>query len=118
MNLDSNTLIWLIPVALFAAFYVFNRLSQVSPDEAKRLVKEEGARLVDVRSEAEYGGGHLPGSINLPLQQLDGKASKLGAKDKPVVVYCLSGTRSALARAKLKGLGFTRVFDLGPMSRW
>jgi rhodanese-related sulfurtransferase len=44
--------------------------------------------------------------------------TKLGAKDKPVVLYCASGTRSSMARSVLKGQGFTQVFNLGAMSRW
>ena len=113
-----NTLMWIAPAVVIGLFFLYQRLNQVSPDEVRRLVKEEGGRLVDVRSQQEYGSGHLPGSINVPLQQLDQRLSTLGAKDKPLIVYCRSGSRSALARAKLKGYGFTRVFDLGPMSRW
>lgn len=115
MNPDLWT--WLIPVLLIAAFLAFKRLSQVSPDEARRLVKE-GARLIDVRTRAEYDSGHLPGSINVPVSELASKLDALGPKDEAKVIYCASGARSAVARSVLKGRGFTRVFNLGAMSRW
>ncbi|MBK7861609.1 MAG: rhodanese-like domain-containing protein [Archangiaceae bacterium] len=114
--MSSQTLQWLIPVALVALFLLFKRLTQVSPDEARRLVKE-GARLIDVRSAAEFASGHLPGAINVPVQELSARLDKLGPKDEPKVVYCASGTRSAVARSMLKGHGFARVFNLGAMSR-
>lgn len=109
--------IWLVPLLFIAAFLSFKLLTQVSPDEARRLVKE-GARLVDVRSRAEYASGHLPGSINVPVDELASKLEALGPKEQPKVLYCASGTRSAMARSMLKGHGFTQVFNLGAMSRW
>lgn len=115
MNADMWT--WLIPLALIAAWLVFKRLTQVSPDRARALVKE-GARLIDVRSPGEYAGGHLPGSINVPVGELSARTRELGAKDQPKVLYCASGARSAVARSVLKGQGFTQVFNLGAMSRW
>ena len=71
-----------------------------------------------MRSPGEFSSGHLPGAINVPLQDLGAQVKKLGEKDKPVVLYCASGTRSAMARATLKGMGFTQVFNLGSMRRW
>jgi rhodanese-related sulfurtransferase len=112
-----SNLTWAVPLALVVGFLLFKRLTQVSSEAARRLVKE-GATLVDVRSPQEFGGGHLPGSINLPVHELLKRSAKLGAKDSPVVVYCASGTRSAMARSMLKGAGFTQVFNLGAMSRW
>jgi rhodanese-related sulfurtransferase len=79
---------------------------------------KDGAKLVDVRSAMEFSSGHIPGAINVPLQELGAQVKKLGEKDKPVVLYCASGTRSAMARSTLKGLGFTQVHNLGAMSRW
>ncbi|MBK7859874.1 MAG: rhodanese-like domain-containing protein [Archangiaceae bacterium] len=78
----------------------------------------EGAKLVDVRSSAEFATGHLPGAINVPVQELASRLSALGSKDQVKLLYCASGTRSAMARSMLKRHGFTRVFNLGAMSRW
>lgn len=115
--MDSSVMQWALPVGLIVAFLVFKRLGQVSSADARRMV-QEGAKLVDVRSPGEFSSGHLPGAINVPLQELSSHVKKLGEKDKPVVLYCASGTRSAMAKSTLKGLGFTQVHNLGSMGRW
>lgn len=89
----------------------------VSRDDARSLV-ESGARLVDVRSPAEYKAGHLPGAINVPVESLERQLDALGPQDAPIVVYCASGARSAHAKRVLAAKGFTNVRNLGPMSAW
>jgi rhodanese-related sulfurtransferase len=76
-----------------------------------------GATLLDVRTTGEFGGGHLPGARNIPLQVLGSSLKQVGKKGDKVVVYCQSGGRSAQARAMLEAKGFL-VTDLGPMSAW
>lgn len=108
---------WGIFAAVIVAFIVFKRLGQISPGKARELVRQ-GAKLVDVRSAAEFSSGHIPGAVNIPVSELGARGASLGAKDAPVVVYCASGTRSALARSVLKGQGFAQVFNLGSIARW
>lgn len=108
---------WLMFGGVFVAFLIFKRAGQISPERARQLVKD-GATLIDVRSPAEFASGHLPGAINAPVSELSAHVKKLGVKGQPVIVYCASGTRSAMARSMLKGQGFTQVFNLGAMSRW
>lgn len=115
--MDTSWMNVAVPVALVGGFLVYKQLTQLKPAEARRLVKE-GATLVDVRSAAEFANGHIPGAVNVPLQEIGAKVKKLGPKDKAVVLYCASGTRSSMARSLLKNLGFTQVFNLGAMSRW
>ena len=73
---------------------------------------KEGAQLVDVRSVAEFAGGNVAGSVNIPLDEITLRATELDPQ-KWVVVFCASGTRSALARRKLKSLGFGKVANAG-----
>ncbi len=115
--MNSDYFPWLVLGGVFAAFLIFKRAGQISSERARQLVKD-GATLVDVRSPAEFAAGHLPGALNAPVGELAAHVKKLGAKDQPVVVYCASGTRSAMARSMLKGQGFAQVFNLGAMSRW
>jgi rhodanese-related sulfurtransferase len=75
-------------------------------------LKREGAQLVDVRTAGEYAGGHVPGTLNIPLQELDARAKELD-QERWVVVACASGTRSAFAARKLKALGFQKVMNAG-----
>lgn len=80
----------------------------------KKLV-QDGAQIVDVRTKAEYEGGHIKGSVNIPLQSLGSNLSKI-KKDKPVITCCASGMRSASAKSVLKKHGFTNVQNGGGWS--
>ena len=77
-----------------------------------------GAVLLDVRTPQEYREGHIPGSVNVPLQTLDKKGPGTDNKDVPLFVYCLSGGRSRQAASLLKGMGYTRVTNLGGISAY
>ncbi len=88
---------------------------RVDGAEARRLVAE-GAFLLDVRSPGEFGAGHIEGAANIPISELDARLSEVPT-DTPVVVYCLSGGRSASAARTLEAAG-RRVYDLGAMSAW
>ena len=73
----------------------------------------EGAVLLDVRTPEEYAEGHIPGSVNVPLQSIDKVASALADKTKTVFVYCRSGARSSQAVAFMKQMGYTEVHNIG-----
>jgi phage shock protein E len=73
---------------------------------------ERGAQIVDVRSKGEFVGGHIPMSINIPLDQLQSGLSKLD-KNKPVIACCASGMRSASAVPIIKAKGFAEVVNGG-----
>jgi phage shock protein E len=91
--------------------------ADVSGAEARRLVAS-GARLVDVRTPAEFAEGHLEGAVNIPLDELERRLAEVGPRDRPVVLYCRSGRRSAIARKTLERAGWKSVRDLGPISAW
>ena len=78
---------------------------------------KEGGIIIDVRSKAEFAGGHIKGSKNLPLQTLNANLNKLKDKDRPVITCCASGMRSASAKSVLKSNGFTNVYNGGSWSR-
>lgn len=88
--------------------------------EALRDELEQGARLVllDVREPDEHAEARLPGSLLIPLGELDRRLDELDPQSD-LVVYCRSGARSALACAWLRRAGFTRVRNLtGGILRW
>lgn len=64
-----------------------------------------GAVIVDVRTKAEYSNGAIPGSRNIPLQQIAIKTSVLKKLNKPIIACCASGMRSGSAAAMLKRSG-------------
>lgn len=110
-----------IAFALFVLAFIALQLSKfmgkADPAAVHKLV-EGGALLVDVRSPAEFAGGHLDGAKSIPVGELEARISELGAKDRDIVVYCASGARSGSAKRALESAGFTSVHDLGAMSRW
>ncbi|CAG0926163.1 unnamed protein product, partial [Notodromas monacha] len=71
----------------------------------KQLIAE-GAQIIDVRSPSEYKGGHIKGSINIPLPELSAKIGQI-KKDKAVITCCASGMRSGSAKSMLQDKGYT-----------
>lgn len=111
-----NWLPWVLLVLVVAAF-LWVRGGNVGSDEARRLVSE-GALLLDVRSVGEFEAGHLDGAMNVPLPQLETRSTELTPRERPIVVYCQSGVRSAQALRVLTRQGFQRVYNLGGLSNW
>jgi rhodanese-related sulfurtransferase len=77
-----------------------------------------GAVLLDVRSPQEYREGHIPGSQNVPLQQLDKVEEVTENKDTVLYVYCRSGARSRQAVSLLKHMGYTNVHNIGGIAAY
>lgn len=102
---------YLLP-GLLIAYVAWRVLSAVLVRRRLPALLKEGAQVVDVRSAAEYFAGHAPGSVNIPLQDIEQGARDLDPA-KWVVVCCASGTRSALAGRRLRRMGFTRVLNAG-----
>jgi rhodanese-related sulfurtransferase len=61
--------------------------------------------IVDVRTPAEFMGGHVAGSINIPLQEIQARIEEIKALPQPIILCCASGNRSGQATAFLKSLG-------------
>lgn len=92
--------------------------SAAAEGEARALV-QQGALLLDVRTPGEFASGHVPGAVNVPVQELEQKWASLKVPaDRPVVVYCRSGARSARAKSMLESYGVKKVVDVGPMPDW
>jgi phage shock protein E len=103
-------------VLLFVVFWLWKR-PDVSSAEAHRLV-EGGARLIDVRSPGEFAGGHIDGARNIPVGDIGSHTRELEPRDQPIILYCASGTRSAMAKRTLRAAGFTKVYNLGSLANW
>lgn len=93
---------------------------EVSVPDAKKLLDEnKDILLLDVRSPEEYAEIHIPASTLLPLNQVENGISKYAPnKDKPILVYCLSGARADSACKTLAALGYTNVATMGGIRSW
>ena len=72
-----------------------------------------GAVLLDVRTKDEYKSGHVPGSKNIAVGEIEKAASVISDKATPLFVHCLSGARSGRAVSVLKNMGYTNVKNIG-----
>ncbi|TAF08028.1 MAG: rhodanese-like domain-containing protein [Nostocales cyanobacterium] len=94
-------------------YYTVGKVAQL-----KQLLKQDDVFLVDVREPAEYALGHIGNAINIPLRTLVENLDKI-PKKQPVVVYCSSGYRSAMAVMSLHLLGYDNVRGFPPsMNGW
>ena len=96
-------------------------IREIDLDDARALLGH--ARVLDVREPAECAAGKLPNAVNIPRGllefQIDNYPAFAGAQDTDILVYCLSGGRSALAAETLKKLGYTRAVSLaGGYKAW
>lgn len=76
-------------------------------------LKNEGAKVIDVRTRAEFSGGHVVDAINIPLNELPQAVKQLKKLDVPLVICCASGIRSGQGAAFLQSEGFENVFNGG-----
>lgn len=106
MSLDN------ILLGLVIAYFAWRVLSSYLVRRRLPALLAEGAQVVDVRSLAEFAGGHAPGSVNIPLSEIGERAQELD-RNRPVIVCCASGTRSAMAAQRLRRQGFPRVINAG-----
>lgn len=72
--------------------------------------------LLDVRTPMEYGAGHIPGSENLPLDEMDAITQLHPDKQTRLLVYCLSGGRSGSAVSQLQRMGYQQAVNIGGIS--
>lgn len=118
--MDTASTILVSILAIYLIFKIFGFLGrlgikQVSP---KELDLKRGMMLLDVRTNKEYEGGHIPGAVHVPLSDIGGKIKKL-KKDKELVVYCQNGNRSIWAIKRLIGMGYKNLYNLkGGYNAW
>ncbi len=106
-----------VAVAVFVAWIYLTSRGQIGEKEALELLRA-GAKVVDVRSVREYSQEHLAGVINIPLGSLsDSLPALIPDKESVVLLHCLSGTRSGIARQRLKSLGYANAHNLGSFQR-
>lgn len=93
---------------------------RISAVEVRNLLNADAsAKLVDVRTEWEYRGQHIAGSILIPVTAIAQKALiLLPDKQTTIIVHCQSGHRSRHAVRQLLTMGYTHVYDLGGITSW
>lgn len=81
------------------------------------IINHPNATIVDVRTPGEFASGNVPGSINIPLDQVPHRIEEFKGMSKPLVVCCLSGGRSGQAKAFLESNGVEDIYNGGGWSQ-
>lgn len=99
---------------------VEGQVTAIDSAQGKALIDAGGALVIDVRSVQEYRSGHLVGAQSIPVEDEELWLTRTEPldRDRPTVVYCRSGRRSAIAAQQLVDMGFTKVYDLGGIEDW
>ncbi len=114
------TFVGLAAALIWNVFFDPVNKNAVTPLQSTPLINHENAVVLDVRSMDEYRKGHIVNALNYPLNGLAKQIPQLQKyKDRPIVVVCRSGSRSAMAAKMLMKAGFERVHNLrGGMMAW
>jgi len=92
------------------------KLIGLGPQTDYKALLKQGAVIVDVRSKGEYAGGHIKGSINIPVDKLGSNLNLIKDKSKAIITCCASGVRSSSAKSWLQSNGYTNVYNGGGWS--
>lgn len=92
-----------------------NAYTQISQEEAKERMDSGDVIILDVREQAEFDAGHIPGAVLLSVDAITGDtaAAVIPEKTAVVLVYCRSGNRSKRASQALADLGYSQVYEFG-----
>lgn len=90
---------------------------EIDQNDFAARIAEPGAYVIDVREAREYRPGHVPGARNIPLSVLPVRLTEV-PKDRPVLVICQSGGRSAQATQLMRSLGFDAYSVAGGTGGW
>ena len=110
---------WLLVglITLLIAVFAIKKLGQIPKARALEMLGS-GALVLDVRSPGEFSSGHLEGAVNIPLDQVRNMIREIeDDRTRPLLVYCLSGTRSSIACRILRNLGYSNTHNLGSLAR-
>ena len=103
-----------------------NAVPKITTDEARKMIAESAALVVDVRDAPELqSGGKVRGALNVSRGMLEFRAdpdtpyyNAEFRKNRPIILYCASGGRSALSGKILKDMGYQHVYNLGAFKDW
>lgn len=113
-----------IAALLAASLFLISCVERASAVSGDAAAFPPGTLIVDVRTPEEFAQGHIPGAVLFPYDLIDTRQAEFAAlvgdagKDRPLVVYCRSGRRSAIARESLARAGYRRIVDFGAIDNW
>ena len=117
--MNSTYILFIVLVLGFFAYNIFSNVQSISSKKSMELLSDKNYEFLDVRTESEYASGHIPNSLHIPLQEIQGRISELeDIKDKNIIVYCRSGARSSMASKSLLKNGYNVLNLSGGILGW
>lgn len=114
----------LVKLLLLLAFSVVVQAADymspgLTPEQVlEKLDTDQAPLVVDVRKPAEFGVAHIPGAINIPVDEIEGRLNEFKS-DNGVLIYCINGSRTRQAEAILLGADVPGIYHLeGDFSGW
>lgn len=97
-----------------------NSYQKISSEAAKEMMDQDSSLIIlDVRTAEEFEEGHIQGAVNIAQTEIAATVEKaIPDKSATILVYCRSGSRSALASKELSELGYLNVYDIGGIIDW
>ena len=93
--------------------------TQISQEDALKMMESGDCVIVDVRRQDEYDSGHIPGAILIPNETIENeRPAELPDLDRTILIYCRSGNRSKQASQKLADMGYTNIYEFGGINTW
>jgi rhodanese-related sulfurtransferase len=89
----------------------------ITPARAAELVREGDAQLIDVRTPEEVEAGRIEGALHIELEQLPAQAAEI-ERERPIVFYCRTGARSAMATGAFRAAGYEAYNLDGGLLAW
>jgi phage shock protein E len=115
---NSTFIIAFLIADIIIVYFILTRVFGLVSEARARELVQRGALLLDVRTPEEFQSGHLRGAVNVPYQEVGRRIEALAPnKSSPVMVYCLSGGRSGIAKSNLRRLGYAEAHNLGSLKR-
>jgi len=116
--MGTVVIITILLSGIFLIYRFSNRWLRLGAGDATQTALrkiEEGAFILDVRSKGEFAGGSFPGAVNIPIDLVPSQLGQI-PKNRPIVVYCSAGGRSASARDILLRNGYSDVTNAGGLN--
>ncbi len=97
-----------------------NTVEKITSEQARKMMDSNpDVIILDVRTEEEFDSGHISGAVLIPDTEISTKAEEiLTNQAAPILIYCRSGRRSALAAKTLQELGYENLYDFGGIIDW
>ena len=114
---------YILIAVLIVAFLFYSRaqanVPTISSDEAREYLTDSNYQFIDVRTDGEYDSGHIPNSMHIPLHEIQDRMSEIDSlKNKNIIAYCRSGSRSSKATKILVEAGFDVLNLSGGVLSW